>query len=316
MRILFVDDTRLAREMAGAWLGAAGHTVTLAKDGLEAWELWQRDRHDIVVTDYEMPGWNGVELCWAIRAAAPWQACYIIVVTASDERGIYLEALDAGADEFILKPIDSTVLRARVRAGERIVTAFSELSRVARTDLLTGLLNRTGFMARAEEEFLRAQRQLGALTVLLCDIDHFKKVNDTYGHAAGDDALRQFADAIRDTLRGYDLIGRIGGEEFCLILPGAILADGVMAADRLRRRVEATSVLSGGIRLSITTSIGVAQVRGSDVSIDGTIARADAALYAAKHAGRNRVFSSELISTEQNPGRPDGVPVVETAAQA
>jgi len=290
MRILIADDTRLMRDMLGTLLTGFGYQVDVARDGVEALALWRAHRHAIVLTDWEMPQMDGIELCWHIRAQADWASCYLVVLTASEAQGGYAQALEAGADDFLHKPVDPTTLRARVRSGERILQATRALERLATTDPLTGILNRGGFMARTVPALDHARRLGVPVGLLLLDVDHFKHINDTHGHDTGDRALMAVAAAAQGVLRSHDLLGRVGGEEFCILLPGAGAEDTRAVAERVRRAVAAVSVpLEGGGTLTMTASLGATLVDSAERDIHAASMRADRALYTAKGAGRNRV---------------------------
>jgi diguanylate cyclase (GGDEF)-like protein len=290
VRILAVDDSRVMRVMYQEWLGSFGYDVTLAQDGEVAWELCQKENFDLVITDWQMPRRDGLELCWSLRSSARENYIYLILVTASDERAKLVEALDAGADDFIQKPIDPNALRARVRAGERIVRMQRELNRLATTDQLTGVRNRRYFMERSQGEVARARRHGCLLSIIMMDIDYFKKINDTYGHAAGDQALRVFAHLCQEGLRLSDVFGRLGGEEFAIMLPETPLADAAMVAERLRQAAEAAEVpLPEGGCLKFTVSIGVSELGWDESNLEPALVRADGALYRAKNGGRNQV---------------------------
>ena len=309
MRVLIADDTILMRAMLSEQVASYGHEVILAKDGQEALDRAWSEPFDIAIIDWEMPRLSGLEVCWHLRADPRTAYAYLILMTAHDDAFYEFKALDAGADDFIHKPVNSAHLKARLKAGGRITEMHRQLLDQARTDPLTGLANRRSFLERAREEIARSQRHGRPLSVLMADIDHFKRINDTHGHAAGDEALKRFAQALRDDLRPSDLIGRLGGEEFAILLPETSIADAPAVAERLRARVAALTIALDGLEFHMSVSVGVAPVdtavnkagpdarpgggsrsdSGSRLSIEPALKEADAALYRAKEAGRNRV---------------------------
>lgn len=293
MQILIAEDTLLMRTMLEEWITSMGHTVLLAKDGEEAVELAAREPFDIAVIDWEMPKLNGMEVVKRLRAVARTAYCHIILITAHDEASRLIAALEGGADDFIRKPINPAELMARLRAGARIVEMRQEILRLANTDPLTGALNRRAFFQRAEEIQARARRTGMPFSVLVSDIDHFKRINDTHGHAAGDEALRRFAATCRSSFRPFDVLGRMGGEEFAMLLPDMALRDARSAAERLRTAVAGVEVDTGEASFGMTVSLGAAQVGADAFSIEPALAAADAALYRAKAGGRNRVELAE-----------------------
>ncbi|MBN2123172.1 MAG: diguanylate cyclase, partial [Deltaproteobacteria bacterium] len=208
------------------------------------------------------------------------------------ERADVVKGLEAGADDYLIKPFDRAELECRVRIGQRILDLESRILILASTDGLTGLLNRRAFMERMEGELHRAGREGKGLSVILADIDYFKKINDSHGHQAGDTVLQRFAEQLRKSSRPYDLVGRYGGEEFVICLPGTGLSQAASVGERLRKGVEEmkTESPSVAVAIPITASFGVASlVQESGEDMDSLIHRADEALYRAKAEGRNRV---------------------------
>ena len=293
MRVLIADDTVLMRAMLSEQVASYGHEVILARDGQEALERAKAEPFDIAVIDWEMPRMSGLEVCWHLKADPRTAYSYLILMTAHDEPFYQFKALDAGADDFIHKPVNSAHLKARLKAGGRITEMHRLLVAQARTDPLTGAANRRAFLERAGEEMRQAHRSGLPLSLLIADIDHFKRINDSRGHAAGDEALKRFVLALGDALRPGDLIGRYGGEEFVVLLPHTTLEEAVAVAERLRRRVAAQEMGPEGDPFRMTASFGVAAVEpGDSGGIDAALRTADSALYRAKAEGRNRVVAA------------------------
>jgi len=301
MKILIVEDELIYRLMVKKQLLEAGHDIVEAEDGQTAWELFQRDPFQLVITDWMMPGLDGPELTQKIRQSKQENYTYIIMLTAMNDKDNIIIGLESGADEYLTKPFNSRELIARVASGMRILKleeqlmhARKQMEVLAMHDSLTGLLNRRAIDEYAEGEFNRAIRQERALSVIMIDIDHFKSVNDRFGHKVGDRALQRIAGILTSDLRGYDRVGRWGGEEFILILPDTPLGGAAKVAERLRVRTEEMKIpLENDELLSINISLGVACNTGQFQSVAKLIDAADRALYQAKQTGRNRVCNFE-----------------------
>lgn len=294
MRILIADDTRLMRALLSSWIVDLGHEVLLAEDGEAAERVAAEEDFQIAIIDWEMPKKNGLEVIQTLRQSPRSQYAHMIVCTAAQDPEMLINALEAGADDFIAKPLDRAVFLARFRAAARIVAMREDIIRLAGTDALTGVANRRSFFERAEEMLANARRTGGPVATLLIDIDYFKKINDLYGHAAGDQALRRFSETANAQLRPLDQIGRIGGEEFAVLLPDTTLKGALSVAERLRQAVaEAEIVADDGVRFAMTVSIGVCEVEPGVAKIDPALACADRALYRAKQSGRNRIECAE-----------------------
>jgi diguanylate cyclase (GGDEF)-like protein len=297
MKILIVEDELIFRRMVKKYLLEAGYDVVEAEDGQSAWGLFQREPFHLVITDWMMPGLNGTELIQKIRTSGGKNYTYIIMLTAMDDKDNVVVGLESGADEYLTKPFNSRELVARVASGirilkleEQLMQAHQQMEILAMHDGLTGLLNRRAIQEYAEAEFGLAERKKRALSVILLDIDHFKKVNDQFGHKEGDHALQLAAKILKDGLRSYDRVGRWGGEEFILILPDTQLKDAALVAERLRIRMAEMSIpLENGESFSIHISLGVSCNIGWTSSLTELIDAADQALYKAKETGRNHV---------------------------
>jgi two-component system cell cycle response regulator len=299
MQVLLVEDSAVYRQLIGNHLESWGFKVVVATTGTEALrELNQEGAPKLVLLDWVLPDVDGIEVCRRLRAAGTSDHyCYVVVLTGKEGQQDMLEALAAGADDYLTKPFDEAELKARLLVGKRIldlqeelVQARESMREAATHDALTGLLNRAEIFAMLERELERSRREKKPLSIILADIDHFKKVNDSEGHVFGDDALRQIACRLQSKIRPYDGVGRYGGEEFLLVLP-ACESDGAMQrADELRKAIAEAAVVSGTVERIVTLSMGVAtsECLGSK-ELRGLVARADRALYTAKKNGRNRV---------------------------
>lgn len=298
MRVLIAEDDGTSRKLLGHVLQSWGYEVLSVVDGKQAWEhLRHESPPPMAILDWMMPELDGLEVCRLVRTLVTASPPYIILLTARSGKEDIVAGLDAGANDFLTKPFDREELRARVEVGQRFVELNRELleSRErlklqALTDALTGVMNRRAILQTLEQEIARADRDGEVVAVGMMDIDLFKGVNDTLGHAAGDEVLREVVRRSADSLRSYDFLGRFGGEEFLLILPGAGLEDIRPILERVRTAVGASPVPVGTRRVGVTVSIGGAVRTGE--SVDDLIRSADAALYAAKAGGRNRVMVS------------------------
>lgn len=303
MRILIADDDPVTRRRLEATLARLGHEITAVADGTRASAaLLAPDGPRLAILDWMMPGADGLEVCRAVREQAAHYV-YLIVLTARDRQEDLVEGLDAGADDFLTKPFDALELRARLRSGERVIElqarlleAQEKLRVQATHDQLTGLWNRPMILDHLEREMHRTRREAGAIAVVLADIDHFKRINDTSGHAAGDLVLQQAAERIRSALRAHDVVGRYGGEEFLLVLPGRDAAAAGQVAERVRAAVASSPMPAGDVPVPVTVSLGVAWTREASVESTTLIHAADEALYRAKSLGRNRVEQAAEVT--------------------
>jgi diguanylate cyclase (GGDEF)-like protein len=273
-----------------------GYEVLAVGDGKGAWEELQKpDAPALLVLDWEMPGMDGIDVCRKVRARESGHPRYIILLTARRGTEDLVAGLEAGANDYVGKPFDPAELRARVDVGRRFVELYDQLlasqralEHLARTDCLTQLMNRGAILTRLYEEVARTKRQGSTLALGIMDIDHFKRVNDTHGHAAGDQVLREVVRRLRVAVRPYDGLGRIGGEEFLLLIPGAAREDARAVLERVRQAVCATPVDHADRQIDVTVSLGGTTTRGDEPE-DQVLIRADEALYRAKELGRNRV---------------------------
>lgn len=299
--ILLVEDEPTTRMMAAHQLRRAGYEVEVAEDGLQALERLRERLFPILLTDWEMPTMDGVALCQAVRAAQFDGYVYIILLTSRDSKANIIEGLEAGADDYLIKPVNDQELVARLQTAQRILRLEQSL-RLANqrnlllsiTDALTGTFNRHHLMEQLPKELERTRRYARPLSAVLCDIDNFKKINDTRGHQVGDDVLVQFAAMLQGAIRSeVDWIVRYGGEEFLIILPEADFGAALAFAERIRKELEVGGVKVSGETLPVTASFGVSSYSGSsdqpERSMDALIASADLCLYRSKRTGRNRV---------------------------
>lgn len=303
MKILIAEDDVTSRLILENMLTKWGYDVVSATDGSDAWKkLQEEDSPKLVILDWMMPGLEGVEICRKIRENSKKedQYTYITLLTAKESKENIVTGMDAGADDYITKPFDMHELRVRVRAGQRIVQLQSELLEAkktleiqSRTDPLTGVLNRRAILTQIENELSRAKRNNAHISISLIDLDHFKKINDNFGHLAGDAVLRECMHRVEETVRAYDAIGRFGGEEFIIVLPGAKQTDAYTIAERIRLKINEENVNVDGTSIPFTVSQGLATCNGKS-TVDELIAMADEALYRAKEDGRNRVEHASL----------------------
>ena len=297
MRVLIAEDETVSRLRLQARLVKWGYEVVVARDGLEAWDLLQApDAPSLAIVDWMMPGLDGTELCRRIRKQAKEPYVYVILLTGKDRKEDLIEGLEAGADDYVTKPVDPHELEVRVRGGQRIVKLHAELvaSRQAMWhqathDNLTGAWNRSAALDALQREMVRNSREKGSLTVAIVDLDHFKRVNDTYGHHGGDIVLRESVRRMAGALRPYDTLARYGGEEFILILPGCDMAAGCSVTERVRKVLADTPIDVSNQLVAVTCSIGMSVLSGLDTDMHAFIKRADEALYEAKRSGRDRV---------------------------
>lgn len=298
MKILVADDSELSRRLLEASLTKRGYEVLTAADGDQAWSILERQGcPSLAILDWMMPGLDGLELCRRLRQQAREPYVYVILLTAKDRKEDILDGLQAGADDYIKKPVDGDELEARLRTGKRIVDLQGELIAArealrnrADHDALTGLWNRGAILEVLGRELSRAHRCGASLAVALVDLDHFKRINDTHGHPAGDAVLREAGSRMSSSLRPYDAVGRYGGEEFLIVLPGCDVPFGLACAERLRKSLARDGIQVGDRLLPVTCSVGVAASAGDHESdAEALLSAADQALYRAKAEGRNRV---------------------------
>jgi two-component system cell cycle response regulator len=295
--ILIADDDPVSRRLLESTLERLGHEVVAVADGREALDIMLRiDGPHLAILDWDMPGVDGPAVCRAIRARPVPPYVYIVLLTARDRQEDMVAGLDAEADDFLRKPLNVVELAARLRSGERVLAlqanllkAHEALRQQATYDHLTGLYNRAAILDYLHKELLRIRRTDDPLAIAIADVDHFKHINDTYGHSIGDSVLKNVAGLMRSVLRDYERVGRYGGEEFLVVFTGCDATAARIAAERARKHVATQSIEVGGLRLQVTLSIGLSWTGVSGGELETLILDADEALYRAKACGRNRV---------------------------
>jgi diguanylate cyclase (GGDEF)-like protein len=300
--ILIIEDDIVSRKLLEKKLTKEGYAVVTVENGIEALAKFNETFFPIVVSDWMMPELDGLGLCREIRKKE-WEGyVFIILLTCKDSKDDIVSGLEAGADDYLTKPFHHAELIARINSGVRIVhleqslrSANEEIRLLSIKDQLTGCFNRSYFNERFPQELTRARRYRHPLSLIICDIDHFKNINDNYGHQAGDGVLKEFAASIMSSIRDrIDWMVRYGGEEFLIILPETDAGGTQILAERLRKRIAEKTINTGGHTISVTASFGSTSLypdsEGELYTQESIIRTADALLYKAKESGRNRVF--------------------------
>jgi len=296
--VLVAEDDPISRSVLQAWLRKWGFEVTIAEDGLQAWNaIQQKDAPKLIILDWMMPGIDGIELCRRIRGQSSAVYPYVLLLTAKDAKQDLIHGLTAGADDYLTKPCNINELRTRLNVGIRILRLQGALLRKeeelrfeASHDRLTSLWNRGAILDFMDREVARAKRSEGSIGVLMVDIDHFKSVNDSFGHLAGDAVLKQVAQRLPMAVRSYDWVGRYGGEEFLVIISNCSPDTVAICAERLRAGVAAEPMHFDGKDLPVTVSVGAAMATSAyEPAFADLLQVADDSLYRAKANGRNRV---------------------------
>ncbi len=299
MRILIADDDVTSRLLLTGVLRKHGHEVVETVDGLAAWDAMKRpDAPKLAILDWVMPGLAGVDVCRRARTIESNQPPYIILLTSLDQKADIVTGLEAGADDYLAKPFDAGELLARVDVGRRLVElqarlneAREALAHEAMHDPLTGVLNRRAFASALARELSRKRRYENVLAVGICDVDHFKQINDTHGHQTGDEVLCGLVRLIESNLRGHDVLGRHGGDEFVVATEHRRIDGPSMLYERLRTSVANSPIRTAAGDIPVTISFGVTLAAAGDTEAD-LLAAADRALYQAKSSGRNQVLVS------------------------
>lgn len=305
LRVLVAEDDRVSRAILKLNLEKWGYEVVVCADGLQAWsELQKPDAPRMAILDWMMPGMDGIQVCRAVREQLAQPYVYILLLTAKSLKEDLLTGVNAGADDYLTKPMDPQELELRLRAGRRILDLQSELISAreglhiqATQDSLTGVLNRRAVFETLQSELVRAMRQHFPLGVILADLDYFKSINDTHGHAAGDAVLREAARRMVSALRPYDRLGRYGGEEFLIVAPGCGPDDVIGVGERLRLALleEPVQTRSGTIELSASFGV-ISSTQLDHMDAESLIQAADEALYQAKASGRNCVRVADRVA--------------------
>jgi len=301
LKILVADDSAVYRKLVEQTLSDDNHKVIFAKNGREALDLYAKHTPALVITDWTMPDIGGLELCKKIRQDFQQHFAHIILLTSNTDKEQVVEGLAGGADDYLTKPFHQGELRARVNVGLRVVELHRQvqaknrqLEEMALTDPLTGLANRRAIDIWITRQLSAAARHDFPIWVAICDLDHFKKVNDTYGHEAGDMVLKTFAQILKSNTRQSNICGRHGGEEFLNIITHVERDNSVIAFERIRKQMENQKFTFNNQTFSVTTSMGIAGFRGTrPPAFADLLAQADEALYSAKHKGRNRIEYAE-----------------------
>jgi diguanylate cyclase (GGDEF)-like protein len=298
MRILVAEDNVVFQRILENNLKAWGYEVILTPDGTEAWKILSGpDAPQLAILDWMMPGLNGIELCKKIRQEMREPYTYVILLTAMHGDDELVAGMEAGADDYITKPFKPAELRVRLRAGRRVIDLQNDLVQArealrlkASRDQLTGLWNHEEIFRLLDLELFRADRQNASVAIVLADLDHFKKINDTFGHLAGDSVLRIVAQRFKALVRPYDAVGRYGGDEFLFVLPGCDRASALGLIERIRADVCAEKLATTEGQIPVTLSMGLivhSKQEGCDAK--AVLRDTDAALYRAKNGGRNQI---------------------------
>jgi diguanylate cyclase (GGDEF)-like protein len=303
--VLIAEDDPVFRRILQSCLQNWNYKVRACDNGLDAWKVLQQEHApQMAILDWMMPGMDGIEMCRRIRGLQQDPYRYVLLLTAKDDKHDVVQGLEAGADDYLTKPFNVDELHARVRVGKRILELQKELIQARESlrfealhDHLTGLWNRGAVLNLLQREEQRRQRSGEALGVIMVDVDHFKSINDSYGHLVGDVVLTEVAKRLTASVRGYDSVGRYGGEEFLIIVPGCDPQGLIISAERLRGVIAESPINSTSGPIPVTISVGLVSVGPGDLKPIEHIAlvqAADSALYHAKAKGRNRVEIADL----------------------
>lgn len=297
-KVLVVDDIKDNIMLLTFELEDDGFQVLSASGGEECLKMVEEHNPNLILLDINMPGMSGIETLKHLKSNNVTTDIPVIMVSANNANKDIIEAIDLGAHDFVAKPIEYPVLAARMRSALRLASALSdlekanlELNKYATTDSLTGCYNRRQFISLTDAEISKAKRRDCKVSLIMIDIDHFKQINDQYGHAAGDKALVKMCELCKNVCRDSDILGRLGGEEFALCCPDADIEGAVKLAERIRSECEAMKIEHNGREFSMTVSIGITRITRNDMTLHEPLQRADAFLYNAKHTGRNKAVS-------------------------
>jgi diguanylate cyclase (GGDEF)-like protein len=300
MKILVAEDDPVTLRLLRVSLERWNYEVIAVDDGAQARNaLFGECAPKLAILDWVMPGADGIEICRELRKREAGSYIYTLLLTSKGEKDDLLQGLEAGADDYLIKPFDLLELQARLRSGCRIIDLQDQLIAAreamrdqATRDALTRIWNRAAIMDILRRELIRSGREKRPISLIMADLDHFKQINDSLGHQAGDAVLQEVARRMQAVLRPYDGLGRYGGEEFLVVAPGCDNGTALSLAERLRRSVIVTPVLTAGGPVAVTMTLGVASL-AENTSPESLLRSADDALYRGKKAGRNR---SELAT--------------------
>ena len=307
MKILIADDDPVSCRLLERLLSKWGYQTITTNNGTEAWQVLQAEHAPrLALLDWIMPGIDGLEICHRVRARSSQPYVYIMLLTANDKVGNLVEGLESGADDYLTKPFHPQELRARLRVGLRMIELESSLVEArerlqfkASHDALTSIWNRGAIIELLERELSRARREGSSVGILLADVDHFKNINDTWGHLVGDEVLRAVTGRLKAEVRSYDAVGRYGGEEFLILLPGCDRPKLETKAEQLRRTAERSPIETSAGPVPVTISIGgIASAECPHCELSKLLRATDTALYRAKLAGRNRAEWAEASDIE------------------
>ena len=309
-KVLLVDDDRSILRIVSHWLRSEGYEVVLASDGAEALKHLEADCPHFVLTDWDMPHMDGLELCRRLRQMKLPHYVYVIFLSIKAGLEETVAGLEVGANDFLRKPIEKLELLARMRAGTRVLELERRLSRMAYTDPLTGLMTRRAFYEALGREWERSKRYRLPLACVMLDIDYFKRINDVHGHAAGDTVLAAVAQQLARGCRASDVVCRHGGEEFCVMLPETDSLGAEQWAERVRQGMHTLQIDIGGATVRVTCSFGTAQRHDDTQTCEQLVDQADQALLCAKRSGRDKVVRFESLAeadeTELREGHREG----------
>lgn len=299
--VLIVDDNRTNSTFCEKLLSRSGYETAVCSSGEEAMDFMGKNTPDLILLDIVMPGIDGFQFCDQLKRTPRLKDTPVIFLSAMNDETSIINGFKCGGVDFITRPFRAQELIARTRTHIELKKAKEKLLTMAVTDELTGLFNRRYFMNRLNQEFERVKRYESIFTFIMIDIDYFKRINDTHGHLAGDCVLRNAADIMKKSLRLSDTVGRIGGEEFAILLPETEIEYGVEIAERLRKKIDESELDFECKSLKLTISAGISDSDSGDLTVDAVLNRADMALYSAKEDGRNRV---KAVKAEHG-GKPD-----------
>lgn len=307
MQIAIIDDDPIARQILRSSITRLGLEVTEFPDGSAAWDYFLTTPPRFVITDWLMPTLDGLDLIRNIRTARFHGYTYTIILTGKEDKTDVVAGLSAGADDYLTKPFDIAELRARVHIGLRIleleddlIRAREQMERMAMYDYLTGLLSRRAVYSHLQGEMERFHREGSSISIMMLDLDHFKAINDSYGHMVGDQALCLVAEQITQSVRPYDWAARWGGDEFLVVLPKTTIEQAEGVSNRILSRIrKLTITVPDKEPLQMHTSIGVVSTTEIRHGIDGLIQAADEALYSAKNKGKDCIVLRNMQSVEK-----------------